>query len=132
MKYARFSGDRRYVLCGACRMPLCRRVGGERPGGPARLENGRWAPGYRREWVLVWEDGWHRVDDHIERHPRVADRLADGWKPVRHDWKTEPRFDLSKFLRTFPPALCSCGVLNRIDPKRLAVSDIGAHTAMVK
>jgi hypothetical protein len=132
MKYARFSDDRRYVVCWNCRMPLCQRDERERPGGPARFADGRWQPSYHREWVLVWEDGWHRVEDHIERQPRVRERLASGLKPIRHDWGNEERFAFSKFLRTFPPARCDvCGELNRVDAKRLQVSDIGAKEPMV-
>jgi hypothetical protein len=127
MKYARFSGDRRYVVCGACRLPLCRRDERMLPGGLAQIVDGRRVPGKVRTWVLAWEDGWHRVEDHIERHPRVQERLADDRKPVRHDWMDEERFALSEFLRTFPPARCECGMLNRIDPKRLAVTRVAAY-----
>jgi hypothetical protein len=127
MRYARRSLDLRFVICGACHQALCRRDERLRPGGPAHHVDGHWEPGYERQWLLVWDDGWHRVEDHIERSPRVADRLADGWKPVRHDWKDGERFALSRFMRTFPPALCTCGVLNRIDRKRLGVNGVAAR-----
>jgi hypothetical protein len=127
MIYARLSRNRKYVLCGACRRSLCRRDERSLPGGPAILVDGRLTPGKERTWVLAWEDGWSRVDDHIERQPRVQERLAEGWKPVRHDWTNERRLELSAFLRGFPPAMCQCGTANIIDPKRLAISRVAAY-----
>ena len=127
MTLARLSKDRKYVVCGACRASLCRRDERELAGGPATLVDGRLTPGKERTWVLAWEDGWYQVDDHIERQPRMQERLSEGWKPVRHDWTNEQRFELSEFLRSFPPALCECGTTNVIDRKRLAVSRIAAY-----
>ena len=81
-------------------------------------------------WRLAWEDGWHRVGDHIERQPHSRLRLAEGRKPIRHDWKDEDRLEFTRFLQSLPPAVCGdCGTLNRIDRKRLAVSGVAAYSA---
>jgi len=124
---ARLSKDRKYVVCRACGQSLCRRDERQLPGGPAQIVEGRRVPGYERVWLLVWDDGWHRVGDHIEQSARVKERLADGWRPVRHDWADAERLQLSRFLKTYPPALCECGALNEVSSKRLKVNGIGSR-----
>lgn len=128
MRPARLSANRKYAVCGNCRRSLCRRDWRDVPGGPAVMKDGRLLPGKVRVWGLAWDDGWHPVEDHIERQPQAADRLAAGRKPIRHDWTNAERLAFSKFLATFPPAKCDeCGEVNAIDPKRLAVSRVLAR-----
>jgi hypothetical protein len=113
---ARRSVDRKYVVCGACRRSLCRRDRLVRAGAK---EAGHY---------LAWEDGWRVVGEHIEMVPSARERLAEGWKPSRHDWSDGERIALSRLLLTFPPALCpGCGTLNSIDPVRLDVQGIAPH-----
>lgn len=113
MTPARRSRDRKYVVCGGCGRSLCRRD--RRTLG----EVGHY---------LAWDDGWRRVEDHLEFMPSAGARLAKGFKPQRHDWADADRLALSRFRRGYPPARCRhCGTLNEIDPQRLDVQGVRAR-----
>ena len=114
MTLARRSKDRKYVECGACRAPLCRRDRLIRAG---ETEAGHY---------LVWDDGM-MLDEagHVVMQDGAQDRLSEGWKPARHDWMDGGRLELSRALARFAPAVCrQCGEVNTIDPRRLDVQGV--------
>jgi hypothetical protein len=126
--YARKSATRKHIICGACGNPLCRRVRMVGWGGPATEVDGRRVPGRIVEHALVWGDGWHVVDDHIELPDAALDRLLLGNKPSRRDWTNAARLDLTRALRNYVPATCPyCGVSNQIDPKKLDVDRVAPY-----
>jgi hypothetical protein len=108
---ARLSANRKYVVCGSCRRSLCRRDRRDRGGAIVH--------------VLAWEDGWRVVGDHVEMMPSAKARLAEGHRPIRHDWQNEERLVLSRALRSYAPAVCpDCGEENVLDRQRLDVDGI--------
>jgi hypothetical protein len=111
---ARKSADRKFVVCGTCGRSLCRRDRVVRLGQPVH--------------VLVWDDGWRVVDEHIEMTSSARGRLAEGNKPSRRDWTNEARIELSRSVGRHVPALCpSCGTMNLINLQKLDVDGIAPH-----
>jgi hypothetical protein len=109
---AKQSADGKYVVCGFCGTSLCRRD---------------WRAGVRDPgYYLTWEDVW-RLDPaagYIERVVREDERLEAGRKPQRRDWANRERIELSVALARYEPAMCDCGTLNEIKPRRLRVKGV--------
>jgi hypothetical protein len=112
MTAARRSKDRKHVLCGECRAPLCRRD---------RLVRFGKAGHY-----LVWDDGLFLAEGgYVEMTESAQMRIAEGHKPGRHDWTDAERLRLSRALRTMVPAKCRlCGAINELDRKNLDVQGV--------
>lgn len=110
---ARRSANGKFVVCGACGRSLCRRDA--TPDG----------------FALVWDDDWreepldpahpidalpaaeyHRVRSIVTRNASALGRMAAGHAPIR----SMPPYPIGNPANL--PALCQCGTLNRIDPKR--------------
>ena len=115
VRVARQSPDGLHVLCGGCKtIVLCARV---------------WLDRTRPGFYLVWDEGWYLNGDHIERSDGAWLRPIKGYPPTRRPFLTKTdRMALSRALPTFPSALCACGVMNTINPKRLRVLGIAPHS----
>jgi hypothetical protein len=111
------SANGKYAVCGACGDPLCRRD--RQPADP------QWNGGRAYVHVLVWGPEWRLVPAgnepaHLIRDVSSHNRYARGNAPVRHP----PGGQGAGFyvgVTLAPLARCSCGTVNRADPRTLHV-----------
>ena len=119
---ARLSGDPfpgKYAVCGACGEPIVRR--------DRRTVDPQWNAGKGYAHVLVWGPEWRLVPAHgdepayLTRDASSHERYARRNAPVRGRPGPSGAPYYVKFGPPDPLALCSCGVLNRLDPRSLHV-----------
>lgn len=110
---------RHFAECGTCGRPIVRRdrVAVDPPRkGKSYVHVLRWGP----EWRLIPAHG----DDpaYLTRDASSAERYDRGEKPVRRQPGPQGAAHYIRFGPPDPLAQCSCGVINRMDPKVLDVS----------
>jgi hypothetical protein len=108
-----------YAVCGTCGEPIVRR--------DRVTVDPRWNAGKAYRHVLRWGPEWRLVpaagDDpaYLIRDASARERYARGNAPVRGRPGPAGAPYYIKFGPADPLALCSCGEINRMDPKTLDV-----------